>query len=92
MKSSGENSFEVINNDKKMHKFFDENFNDALELISNLEYDFFNNPIGQLIGLRAPSWNYKDRALIIGDAAHATVPFYGQGMNCLLYTSDAADE
>ena len=81
MKNSGENSFEVINNDKKMHKFFDENFNDALGLISNLEYDFFNNPIGQLIGLRAPSWNYKDRALIIGDAAHATVPFYGQGMN-----------
>ena len=41
MKSSGENSFEVINNDKKMHKFFDENFNDALGLISNLEYDLF---------------------------------------------------
>jgi len=52
-----------------------------LKLISNLEHDFFNNPTGQLIGLKVPKWNYEDRGLIIGDAAHATVPFYGQGMN-----------
>ena len=81
MKSIGENSFEEINDNKKLHAFFDEHFNDALDLISNIEHDFFNNPTGQLIGLRVPRWNYKKKALIIGDAAHATVPFYGQGMN-----------
>ena len=81
MKSIGENSFEEINDNKKLHAFFDEHFNDALDLISNIEHDFFNNPTGQLIGLRVPRWNYKKKALINGDAAHATVPFYGQGMN-----------
>ena len=81
MKSIGENSFEEINDNKKLYAFFDEHFNDALDLISNIEHDFFNNPTGQLIGLRVPRWNYKKKALIIGDAAHATVPFYGQGMN-----------
>ena len=81
MKSDGENSFEDINTSKKLYKFFEINFNDSIELISNLEYDFFNNPTGKLIGVRAQTWNYKDKALIIGDAAHATVPFYGQGMN-----------
>ena len=81
MKSVGENSFEEINDNKKLYAFFDEHFSDALDLISNIEHDFFNNPTGQLIGLRVPRWNYKKKALIIGDAAHATVPFYGQGMN-----------
>ena len=81
MKSDGENSFEEINDNKNIYAFFDEHFSDALDLISNIEHDFFNNPTGQLIGLRVPRWNYKKKALIIGDAAHATVPFYGQGMN-----------
>ena len=81
MKSSGENSFEEINNSKKLHAFFDENFPDALNLISDFKNDFFNNPTGKLIGLKVPKWNHRDKALVIGDAAHATVPFYGQGMN-----------
>ena len=81
MKSRGKDSFEQIDNKKKLYDFFENNFNDALKLISNLERDFFNNPTGQLIGLKVPKWNYEDRGLIIGDAAHATVPFYGQGMN-----------
>ena len=81
MKSGGENSFEEINDSKKLHDFFETNFNDALNLISNLEHDFFHNPTGQLIGLKVPQWNHDDKGLVIGDAAHATVPFYGQGMN-----------
>jgi len=81
MKSNGENSFKEINSNKKLYEFFDKYFNDALKLISNLEHDFFNNPTGKLVGVRASQWNYEDKALIVGDAAHATVPFYGQGMN-----------
>tara|TARA_B100000700_G_scaffold330568_1_gene457503 strand:- start:3015 stop:4367 length:1353 start_codon:yes stop_codon:yes gene_type:complete len=81
MRSSGKNSFEEIKNSQKLYDFFEKYFNDAIALISNLEHDFFNNPTGQLIGLRVPKWKYKNKGLVIGDAAHATVPFYGQGMN-----------
>ena len=81
MKSSGENSFSKINSKKKLYKFFNNNFQDVIELIPNLDDNFFNNPTGQLLGLRVPKWNYENKALVIGDAAHATVPFYGQGMN-----------
>ncbi len=81
MKSSGENSFEDINDNQKLYTFFEQNFNDAVPLIENLESDFFKNPTGKLIGLRVPNWTFEDKALSIGDAAHATVPFYGQGMN-----------
>tara|TARA_Y100000996_G_scaffold415598_1_gene411621 strand:- start:1366 stop:2700 length:1335 start_codon:yes stop_codon:yes gene_type:complete len=81
MKSNGENSFEEIKNSQNLFQFFEKNFNDSIPLISNLETDFFKNPTGKLTGLRVPTWAYKDRGLVIGDAAHATVPFYGQGMN-----------
>ena len=63
---------------------------------SILKSDFFNNPTGRLIGLRVPRWSYKNKGLIIGDAAHATVPFYGQGMNaafedCQIFTKLISD-
>tara|TARA_Y100000996_G_scaffold147177_1_gene113280 strand:+ start:1229 stop:2569 length:1341 start_codon:yes stop_codon:yes gene_type:complete len=81
MKSSGENSFEDISDNQKLLTFFENNFNDTIPLIENLENDFFQNPTGKLIGLRVPTWTFEDKGLSIGDAAHATVPFYGQGMN-----------
>ena len=81
MKSSGVESFESIVDSQSLMSFFEENFNDALDLFFDIENDFFNNPTGNLIGLRVPSWYYENKGLVIGDAAHATVPFYGQGMN-----------
>ena len=81
MKSNGANSFATIDNKEKVKIFFEKNFNDVLDIIPNLQDDYLNNPTGKLIGLKVPTWNYLDKALIIGDAAHATVPFYGQGMN-----------
>ena len=81
MKSKGENSFKSIADKNSLLNFFGNNFCDVIPLLDNLEYDFFNNPIGKLVGLRCPTWNYEGQALSIGDAAHATVPFYGQGMN-----------
>ena len=81
MKTDGENSFDSINDSKKLYDFFENNFSDLIPMINNLDKIFFYNPTGKLIGLKVPKWYYEDKALIVGDAAHATVPFYGQGMN-----------
>ena len=81
MKQNGDDSFNSIKTKEDLYAFFEKYFSDSLSLISNIENDFFKNPTGRLIGLRCPSWHYQDKMLSIGDAAHATVPFYGQGMN-----------
>ena len=75
------NSFDSICKTSDLHEFFEENFNDLIPLIDDLDKVFFDNPTGKLVGLKVPKWCFEDKALIIGDAAHATVPFYGQGMN-----------
>jgi len=54
--------------------------------------DFFSNPTGQLGTLRARVWHYRGRVLLIGDAAHAMVPFYGQGMNCAFEDVSVLDD
>ena len=81
MKTKGDQSFQSIRDKNDLYSFFETNFVDLIDLIDNFENDFFNNPTGKLVGLKVPHWYYKDKALVIGDAAHATVPFYGQGMN-----------
>ena len=74
-------SFESLSDAKHLHEFFAGNFPDALQLIPDLEEDFFTHPQGPLGTVRCSPWYVANKALIMGDASHAIVPFHGQGMN-----------
>lgn len=77
----GERSFERLQTPTDVERFFAEEFPDALAVMPTLAEDFFQNPTGDLATMRCGPWHYRERACLIGDAAHAIVPFYGQGMN-----------
>ncbi len=78
----GNPSFEMLDSKEKMIAFFNEVFPDAVPLMPTLEQDFFGNPTGSLMTVQCFPWTWKNKMMMIGDAAHAIVPFYGQGMNC----------
>lgn len=79
---TGENSFEQLTDEKSLLKFFQTNFADAIPLMPTLAEDFFTNPVGNLGTIKCFPWNVGSKSLLLGDSAHAVVPFYGQGMNC----------
>ena len=74
-------NFKGLDSEEKITRFFKEQFPDALDLIPNISKEFANNPTGALGTVKCSPWHYKNNTLIMGDAAHAVVPFYGQGMN-----------
>lgn len=80
MPNEGPVSFAAINDSESLHQLFDTYFADAKPLIPDLETDYFNNPTGYLGTIRCADWQYA-KAVLTGDAAHAIVPFHGQGMN-----------
>lgn len=77
----GDLSFENLQTEKQVTDFFKAQFPDAVPMMPTLIEDFFNNPTSSLITTFVAPWHYKDKSAVIGDAAHAIVPFYGQGMN-----------
>ena len=84
--------FESINSDEELLSFFRKYFQDSVEKIgaNKLVYDYFNNPTGSLMSLKCRPHFMANSTVILGDAAHAVVPFYGQGMNagfedCLIF-------
>lgn len=82
MPFEGDKSFEKLDTKEAIEEFFNTEFPDALDLMPNIFEDFNNNPTSSLVTVKAYPWNYNDTVLLMGDAAHAIVPFYGQGMNC----------
>ncbi|HLM62363.1 MAG TPA: NAD(P)/FAD-dependent oxidoreductase, partial [Pyrinomonadaceae bacterium] len=78
---TGENSFEQLHDEKSLLEFFEMNFADAIPLMPTLTEDFFTNPTGNLGTIKCFPWNVGGKSLLLGDSAHAVVPFYGQGMN-----------
>src|SRR5437764_1354659 len=77
----GPRSFASTKTDDQIRPFFEEEFPDAVPLMPSLLDDFKTNPTGSLVTIRCAPWFYKDKIALVGDAAHAVVPFYGQGMN-----------
>ena len=78
----GENSFDSIKSEEQCDQFFQRVFPDACKLMPDVAKQFFQNPTGSLVTIKCFPWVHKDKVCLIGDSAHALVPFYGQGMNC----------
>jgi len=75
-------SFDELTDEASVLDFFTREFPDAVPMMPTLVEDFFANPTGQLGTIKCWPWNAGGKALLLGDSAHAIVPFYGQGMNC----------
>lgn len=93
MRTEGEeDSFEALDNRKAIEKFFEENFNDAYEKMPDLLKEMNENPVGALGTVKCSPWQINHSTFLIGDAAHAIVPFYGQGMNSAFEDVTILDE
>lgn len=78
----GEPSFEKLKTEESVREFFEKDFADVFPLFDKPIETFFENPTGSMVTVKCDPWFYEDKVLLVGDAAHAIVPFFGQGANC----------
>jgi kynurenine 3-monooxygenase len=78
----GIKSFETLKKVEEIEEFFHTTFPDLVPLMPNLVAEFSANPVSGMVIVKCTPWNWKDKVMLIGDSAHAIVPFFGQGMNC----------
>jgi kynurenine 3-monooxygenase len=88
----GPRSFATTRGDDEVRRFFDSEFPDAVPLMPSLLEDFRENPTGSLVTVRCAPWHHRGKVALVGDAAHAVVPFYGQGMNAAFEDCVVLDE
>ena len=81
MPFEGEVSFENIKTNDDAKDFFKTYFPNVMQDLDNLLLDFFKNPTSAMVTMKCFPWTYWDKVALVGDSAHAIVPFYGQGMN-----------
>ncbi len=77
----GATGFEAIKTEHDIEPFFQKHFPDAVQLMPTLRETYMGNPTSSLVTVRCFPWHHKDKIVLLGDAAHAIVPFFGQGMN-----------
>lgn len=78
----GADSFASLTTNENVLKFFRSRFPDATRLMQQLAENYFANPTGSMVTVKCSPWHVEGKALLLGDAAHAIVPFFGQGINC----------
>ncbi len=88
----GPHSFASLQTGTQVRAFFEEVFPDAVPLMPELETEYFENPTGSLVTIRCFPWAFDDDVMLLGDASHAIVPFYGQGMNAGFEDCTVLDE
>jgi kynurenine 3-monooxygenase len=78
----GADSFAGLTTPAQVDRFFESRFPDAVRLMPQLADNYFTNPMGAMVTIKCSPWHVEGKALLLGDAVHAIVPFFGQGINC----------
>ncbi|MDP3269358.1 MAG: NAD(P)/FAD-dependent oxidoreductase [Legionella sp.] len=88
----GKDSFAELYDENKVSLFFKKEFPDAYQVMPDLVSEFFENPTGSMSTIKTTPWYYRDEVMLIGDAAHGVIPFFGQGMNSAFEDCRILDE
>jgi kynurenine 3-monooxygenase len=89
---TGEGGFDALKTKEDVRRYFTERFPDAVPHMPALADDYFTNPTGSLVTIRCSPWHHRGRVVLLGDACHAVVPFFGQGANAAFEDCVVLDE